>query len=141
MDSPGIFALLNTAGVDFTIDEEGTQVGEVVENLEGLLALALHARFAYGGGGTSCVASVETSIDQGNTWFAVARFLFETASEIQVVNLSALTPVVVPTVPEVPTSAIDTVFDGPLGDRFRARVVTEGTYTGSTLLTMRGCAR
>jgi hypothetical protein len=141
MDNPGVFALLNTAGEEFTIDEEGTQIGEVVEDLDGLLALALHARFAYGGGGTSCTVSVETSLDQGTTWFAVARFLFETAPEVQVVNLSALTPVTVPTVPDVPTSAYDTVFDGVLGDRFRAKVITVGTYTGSTLLTLRGCAR
>lgn len=143
MDSPGIFALLNTAdpSADFTIDEEGIQLGLAVDGLEGILALAIQARFAYGAGGESCIALVETTLDQGTTWFAVARFLFGTASEVQIVNLSSLTPVTVPTVPDEPTSANDTVFDGPLGDRFRAKVVTVGTYTGSTLLSLRACAR
>lgn len=141
MDSPGVFALLNDDNEDFTVDEAGTQIGSAEEGLEGLLAVAFQARFSYGAGGTSCTLFIETTLDQGTTWFAVARLLFTTASEVQIVNLSALTPVTVPTVPEVPTSAIDTVFDGPLGDRFRAKVVTTGTYSGSTLLTIRGCAR
>lgn len=141
MDSPGIFALLNDDDEDFTISSAGEQIGTAVEDLAGLLAVAFHARFSYGAGGTSCVLLIETTLDQGSTWFPVVRFLFGTASEVQVVNLSALTPVTVPTVPDAPTSANDTVFDGPLGDSFRARVVTTGTYTGSTLLSVRGCAR
>lgn len=141
MDSPGIFALLNTAGEEFTIDEAGTQIGEVVEDLEGILALALHARFSYGAGGTSCIAYVQTSLDQGTTWIDIASFPFGTESQVWVVNLSALTPATTLSAPEDGTLYEGTVFDGPLGDRFRAKVVTVGTYSGSTLLTLRGCAR
>lgn len=141
MDSPGIFALLNTAGEDFTIDATGTQIGAAVEDLEGTQSLALHARLAYGAGGTSCKVYIQTSLDQGTTWFDIACFAFTTASATRMLNLSALTPVTTPATPTDGALADNTALDGPLGDRFRPKVVTVGTYTGPTLLTLRGCAR
>ncbi len=146
MDSPGIIGLLNSAGEDFTIDEAGTQIGTVIEDLEGLQSLALYARFAYGSGGTLCTAYVQTSLDQGTTWFDIACFAFGVAAETRIVNLSALTPLTTPT--ELTDGALtdDTVLDGPLGDRLRAKVVTTtddtgGDYAGPTVLVLRGCAR
>jgi hypothetical protein len=52
-----------------------------------------------------------------------------------------MTPVTTPTAPSDGTLTDNTAFDGPLGDRFRAKVVSVGTYTGPTVLTLRGCAR
>lgn len=141
MDSPGIFALLNDDGEEFTIDEAGTQIGAPIEDLEGIQSLALHARFAYGAGGTSCTVYCQTSLDQGTTWFDIAAIPFGTASQVWIANLSAGTPVADLTAPEDGTLYPGTVFDGPLGDRFRAKVVTVGTYSGPTILTLRGCAR
>lgn len=140
MDSPGVFALLNDDDEDFAIDAAGTQIGPWVEDLEGLRSLSLHARFAYGAGGTTCKVYIQTSLDQGTTAIDIACFAFGTASAVRVVNLTdaALTT---PTAPTDGTLADNTVLNGVLGDRFRAKVVTVGTYSGSTLLTLRGCAR
>jgi hypothetical protein len=141
MDNPGIFGLFNTDGEDFTISAAGTQMGDVVEDLEGIRSLALHARFAYGSGGTTCKVYVQTSLDQGTTWFDVACFAFTTAGLTRVMNLSAMTPVTTPQAPADGGLADNTALDGPLGDRFRAKVVSVGTYAGPTVLSLRGCAR
>lgn len=141
MDNPGIFGLFNSDGEDFTIDAAGTQIGAVVEDLDGLQSLGLHARFAYGSGGTSCTVYIQTSLDQGTTWFDVACFAFATAGLTRVMNLSALTPITTPAAPTDGALTDDTALDGPLGDRFRAKVISVGTYAGPTVLSLRGCAR
>ncbi len=62
MLSPGFKSL-----GQFTITAAGTQVGDWVEDLEGLLALAVQLRLAYGSGGASIKAYLQTSLDQGAT--------------------------------------------------------------------------
>ncbi len=58
MKSPGIKNL-----GDFTITVANTQVGEWVEDLEGMLSLLVQLRLAYGSGGESIKAYLQTSID------------------------------------------------------------------------------
>jgi hypothetical protein len=132
MISPGIKSL-----GDFTITNAGTQIGEWVEGLEGLLALAAQLRLAYGSGGTSIKAYLQTSLDQGITAIDVACFTFAIASAVKARNLSALTPQTSDVVPFDGTLADDTSVDGVLGDRFRLKIVSTGTYGGSTVLSGR----
>ena len=87
MISPGIKSL-----GDFMVTAAGTQVGEWMEGLEGLLALAAQLRLAYGSGGASIKAYLQTSLDQGITAIDIACFTFATASAVKARNLSALTP-------------------------------------------------
>jgi hypothetical protein len=119
----------------------GTQVGDWVEDMQGALAVLAHIRLAYGSGGSTIKAYLQTSADQGVTPVDIACCTFATASAVKVRNLSALTPKTTDVVPTDGTLADDTSVDGVLGDRFRLKIVSTGTYGGSTTLSGRLCAR
>jgi len=124
---------------DFSIGAAATQVGEVVDDLSGALAVTLSARLAYGSGGTSCYALVETSLDRGVTWVQIARFDFTTSGLQKVMTVSGLTPRIAAAT--AGSLAADTALDGTLGDRLRATVVSTGTYAGSTVVSVRANVR
>jgi hypothetical protein len=124
---------------DFSIGAAATQVGEVVDDLSGALAITLSARLAYGSGGTSCYAVVETSLDQGVTWVQIARFDFTTSGLQKVMTVSGLTPRLAAA--SAGSLSADTALDGTLGDRLRATVVSTGTYAGSTVVSVRANVR
>jgi len=124
---------------DFSIGAAATQVGDVVDDLSGALAITLSARLAYGSGGTSCYAVVETSLDQGVTWVQIARFDFTTSGLQKVMTVSGLTPRIAAAT--AGSLAADTALDGTLGDRLRATVVSTGTYAGSTVVSVRANIR
>jgi len=124
---------------DFSIGAAATQVGDVVDDLSGALAITLSARLAYGSGGTSCYAVVETSLDQGVTWVQIARFDFTTSGLQKVMTVSGLTPRIAAAT--AGSLAADTALDGTLGDRLRATVVSTGTYAGSTVVSVRANVR
>ena len=124
---------------DFSIGAAATQVGDVVDDLSGALAVTLSARLAYGSGGTSCYAVVETSLDQGVTWVQIARFDFTTSGLQKVMTVSGLTPRIAAAT--AGSLAADTALDGVLGDRLRATVVSTGTYAGSTVVSVRASVR
>lgn len=136
MNSPGYKSLGS-----FTITTAGTQVGEWVSSLDGLLALVAQLRFAYGSGGTTVRAYLQTSLDQGVTAIDIACVLFGTASEVAVRNFSALTPTITQITSTDGTLADDTTIDGVLGDRVRLKLTSTGTYGGSTVLTADAVAR
>jgi hypothetical protein len=124
---------------DFSIGAAATQVGEVVDDLSGALAVTLSARLAYGSGGTSCYALIETSLDQGVTWVQIARFDFTTSGIQKVLTVSGLTPRLAAA--SAGSLSADTALDGTLGDRLRATVVSTGTYAGSTVVSVRANVR
>ncbi len=147
MENPGTFDLgtraITTALTGEVItsapDQQGT-TQEYLGGLEGMLAATLSVNFVYGSGGTTCIVTVETSLDQGTTWTEVARFAFgNSASEQNQVNLSGLTPVTTVYTPAALSS--DSVKDGILGDRWRAKVTSTGTYAGNTSVSVRLNAR
>jgi hypothetical protein len=124
---------------DFSIGAAATQVGDVVDDLSGALAITLSARLAYGSGGTSCYAVVETSLDQGVTWVQIARFDFTTSGLQKLLTVSGLTPRIAAA--NAGSLSADTALDGTIGDRLRATVVSTGTYGGSTVLSVRANVR
>jgi hypothetical protein len=124
---------------DFSVTTAATQVGEVVVDMGGALAVTLSARLAYGSGGTSCYALIETSLDQGVTWVQIARFDFTTSGIQKVLTVSGLTPRLAAA--SAGSLSADTALDGTLGDRLRATVVSTGTYAGSTVVSVRANVR
>lgn len=138
MNNPGIYSL-----GDWSITTAATQVpdnddAEVIEDLEGALALLFVARMVYGSGGTNVKVYLQTSLDQGTTWFDIACIVFTTTNNDQkVVNLSGLTPKTTPTQVSDASITDNTCLDGVLGDRFRVKIVSTGTYAGSTLVSCR----
>jgi hypothetical protein len=145
MTNPGVISL-----GDFAITSAGQQV--TPQNLQqglpggpaplsGLTALSCQFRFFYGGGGTKTNVYLQTSLDQGQTWFDIANVAFTTANGIETVNLSGLSAVTTPTQPQNLGLADNTTFNGPLGDRLQVVEVSTGTYTGSTLASVRCATR
>jgi hypothetical protein len=149
MNSPGLknlgdvaLAAINAATtatvVTSSTDNDGTTIA-YVNGLEGMLAATLQANLNYGSGGTSVKVLWETSLDQGTTWLEVCRMAFGVASEENVVNLSGLTAKTTIITPAALSD--DACQDGIFGDRWRARILTVGTYAGNTSLSLRMNAR
>lgn len=136
MDTPGIYSL-----GDISITTAGTQTGEWMTGLAGVLAMSAQVRLSYGSGGTNVKAYLQTSLDEGTTPIDIACIVFGTASENAVLNFSGLTPKTTQVTPTDGALADDTAVDGILGDRFRLKLVSVGTYAGSTVLSARICAR
>lgn len=134
MNAPGLYSF-----GDYTIAAAGVQVSDVIDGLEGIEALTISARLAYGAGGTTVIAVISTSIDQGTTWIEIARLDFATSGLQKVVNLSGLTPRTSPL--SVAALGSEGCNDGVLGDRLKCTVTSAGTYTGSTVLSVRAACR
>jgi hypothetical protein len=126
---------------EFTITTAGEQVSTWVANQEGVLAILAQLRFMFGGGAGTVKAYLQTSADGGTTAIDIASFTFAGASAVKARNLSALTPRTTDVTPTDGALADDTSVDGMLGDRFRLKVVSTGTYSGSTQLSGRLVAR
>lgn len=128
--------LLNLGDFDILIAQ--AHVGTPLTNLGGMSRLTLSARLAYGSGGTTIIAVVQTSLNQGTTWIDIARFDFATAGLEKVMNLTTNTSLT------SPYTVIDLAAEGGLnnvlGDQLRAVVTSTGTYAGSTVLALRGMA-
>jgi hypothetical protein len=122
---------------DFTITIAATQVGDWVTGFQNLLALTANLRLAYGSGGTSIKAYLQTSLDQQTTAIDIACVVFGTASENEVLNFAGQTPKLTQVSPTDGTLTDDTAIDGILGDCFRIKIVSTGTYAGSTVLSVR----
>ena len=126
---------------DLAITAAGTFLGPELDDLDGMSAVTLQLRFAYGSGGTTVDAFVQTSLDQGTTWADVWHEQFATVADVKIVNVSGLTPVITPVLPADGALAPGTVLDGVLGDRLRLKAVVAGTYAGSTVLSSRAAVR
>jgi hypothetical protein len=83
------------------------------------------------GGGTTAKAWVQTSLDGGSTWMDIASFAFTTTTATRAYHLTpaAVTSIATPTDGSL---ADNTAVNGFLGDRFRVKLTTTGTYTGAS---------
>lgn len=126
---------------DFSVGPAGTQTGDWVTGLDGMLAMLVQLRLAFGSGGASIRAYIQISSDQGTTACDMACVLFGTASEVAILNFSALTPKLTQIAPTDGALADDTAIDGLLTDRVRLKIVSTGVYAGSTVISARACVR
>lgn len=94
----------------------------------------IQCTFAYGSGGTSADAWVQTSFDGGNSWVDVANCHYTTASARSLYNLSSATPVSTAYTPTDGSLPANTAKDGLVGPLWRVKYTTVGTYAGSTTL-------
>lgn len=129
MNNPGYYSL---ADLSITTALTGS-AQTAIEDLEGTLAASIQAKFAYGSGGTSVKAYVQTTLDNGLTWVDIAAFAFMTSSATKVVNLSGLTPKTTAVTPSDGALVDDTCVDGVLGDALRVKITSVGTYVNTTL--------
>ncbi len=136
MINPGLQLLLDSA-----ITTAGTITGDWFTDLEGMLGAGFQAKLAYGSGGSTCRVYLQTSLDGGTSAVDIACVAFATAGGTKILNFSALTPKLTEVTPTDGALADDTALDGVLGDRLRVKVVSTGTYAGSTALSCRAMAR
>jgi len=128
-----------TATVVTTASDTGGNTVAYIGDLDGMVSAGLGINFNYGSGGTSIKVIIETSDNDGTTWTEVWRMALTMAAKEQKVNLSANTAVTTPYTPVA--LADDATKDGILGPRWRARILTVGTYAGNTSLAIRLTAR
>jgi hypothetical protein len=144
MNNPGVFNLgdrtITAALTDQVITEasgvEGAQSD--IRNLAGMTGVTIEAKFVYGSGGTTCLVTIQTSLNQGTDWIDVARLDFATANARKTVNLSAAAAAAVAAVAAL---SAEGKVDGVLGDRLRAKVTSTGVYAGNTSISVRAAVR
>lgn len=140
MDNAGIFTL-----GDVAITAAATYITDWIDGFDGISAITADLKFAYGSGGTSGKAYLQTSLRQATATtdpgIDIACMTFTTASKDVILNLTGLSAVISPVTPTDGALPDDTAIAGVLGDRFRWKIVTVGTYAGSTLLSGRIAAR
>jgi hypothetical protein len=122
---------------DFEITTAGMQTGDWVDDLDGMLACLASVRLSYGSGGASIKAYLQSTPDDGTTVHDIACVVFGVASEHALLNFSALTPKLSQVTPSDGALADDTAVDGLLGTKLRLKLVSVGTYAGSTVLSGR----
>lgn len=101
---------------------------------ENIAGLTFQSTLLVGGGGTNCITYIQTTLDGGTTWTDIAAMVHTTSSATKYVSVSALNPVVAP-VDYIATDGSmtnDTGISGIIGSKVRVKVVTTGTYTGTT---------
>lgn len=125
MDNPGVKTLASLA----ITAALAAQAQTAIDDLDGMTAVTLEARFGYGSGGTSCSALVQTTLD-GTNWIDIASFDFTTASAVKHCNLEGLLSKAVTAYAAL---TANTVYDGVLGDQLRCVVTSVGTYANTTL--------
>lgn len=96
--------------------------------------LTVQAKFVYGSGGTSATAYVQTSLDDGSTWIDIACLQFTTSSATKIVNLTSGTAVTTVATPTDGSLTANTVVNGILGNQYRVKYASVGTYGGGTTL-------
>lgn len=135
--SLGTFGITtNGSASDLTITTAGTVACTAITSLIGMQSLTVSMRLAYGSGGTTVKAYLQTSLDGGNTWDDILCWAPANANAGKRWNFSAQTPVDAVT-PTDGAMADNTRQDGILGDRVRLKVVSTGIYAGNTVLTGR----
>jgi hypothetical protein len=102
----------------------------------GLRSITLEGKFAWGSGGTTVDAYVQTSLDGGATWIDIHNFHFTTSSLNNVVNLSSGTAVTTAVTPSDGNMSSNTSQDGIIGSLLRVKYKSSGTYAGGTNLSV-----
>lgn len=96
--------------------------------------IAAQAKFLYGAGGTTVNAYIQTSLDGGVTWLDIMNFSFTTSAATKVSSTTGAIALAPATSPGDGALTANTILTGLLGDRFKVKYVTTGTYTGATSL-------
>lgn len=123
-----------------TLAAAGTYTGDPIFLAPGTKALALQVKFVRAGGGTTTKVYLQTTFDDGATWVDIACLAFATTTSTKVSGLKTDIAVTPNTSPTDATMTDNTVLDGLLGDRIRAKYVVAGTYTGASSVTVSAVA-
>lgn len=117
-----------------TITTAGTVISGTVTNLQDKIINALGAVFTYGSSGTTAKAFVQTSYDDGANWHDCVSFAFTTSSLKKGATLGW--PAMGTAHFAVTDGALadNTMSGAPIGNMVRCKLITAGTYAGTTTL-------
>jgi hypothetical protein len=110
----------------------GTQISETISRLEGIKRLSWQAGFTYGSGGTAVKNYLQTSFDDGSSWFDIGNLAFATATAKKYLNLISGSAIVAAGTPGDAALSDNTGISGLLGPLVRIKAVSTGTYGGTT---------
>lgn len=117
-----------------TLATAATTLGTAVTGLAGIKYLVVEAKFVRIGGGTAVKVYIQTSLDGGTTWIDIMSITFTTTTANKVSAVSTAVALAASITPGDGALSDDTILNGLLGDRIRAKVVATGTYTGASTL-------
>lgn len=136
LSAPNVYTLAAEAVTTST-----TFTGEWFEDLEGVEKLTAILKLEWGSGGSTIKGYLQTAIDDTDTPIDIACITFAMASKVRVYNFTADTSVTTPITPTDGALPDDTAVGGILGNKFRFKFVSTGTYAGSTAISARIHAR
>lgn len=119
-----------------TITAAATVTGDSVRIPSNATSLTLYSNFDYGSGGTTVKVYLQTTFDGGDTWVDIAQHAFATADAKKISKVTRNVAAA------AGSSAVDaalsdnTILEGIVGTHARIKVVSDGTYAGSTTLTL-----
>ena len=122
--------------IDLTAMGAGTFTSDEVSIPYDADLLACQAVFTRAGGGTTTDVFIQTSLDNGSTWIDLVQWAFVTTT---VTKISAVRSSIAMAANVTPTDgglSDNTILDGLIGDRLRAKTVVVGTYTGASALAL-----
>jgi hypothetical protein len=117
-----------------TITTAGTVIGGTITNLHDKAVIGLGAIFTYGSGGTTAKAYAQTSYDDGGTWHDVAQFAFGTVTANKAATLGWPAPGTAHYTVTDGSLADNTLSGAPVGNMLRTKLISAGTYAGTTTL-------
>lgn len=133
--------LLWTKTIAAAISSPG-ETQAVIAGLGNVDQVTLQSVFLYGSGGTTVKAWLQTTFDNGATWVDVASHAFTTSAATKISSVYAgIAPASQAFAPTDGAMTDNTVVNGVLGDQFRVKVITTGTYAGLTSLNVWVTAR
>ena len=94
--------------------------------------VTINCIFTHGSGGTSADAYIQTSLDGGTTWIDVAQCHALTTTFNALFNLSNEAAITSPATPTDGTLTDNTAVSGIIGNLWRVKYKSSGTYGGST---------
>lgn len=104
--------------------------------------VTVQSKFLYGAGGTTAKVFVQTTLDGGATWVDIVSHAFTTAAGTKVSSVTSdVAPASQGLTPGDGALTDNTIIQGVIGSRIRAKVVTTGTYSGATSIDVRVVAK
>lgn len=105
-----------------------------VQGISGAKSLVAQSVFVYGSGGTTAKAYIQTSLDNGTTWFDIISHAFATTTATKVSGVTSfIAPASQGFAPSDAALSDNTIIQGVIGDRVRLKLTTVGTYAATTL--------
>jgi exosome complex RNA-binding protein Csl4 len=117
-----------------TITTAGTVISGTVQHLHDKRIVGAVAIFDYGSGGPNCKAWLQTTPDEGTTWIDVANWAFTTSDATRAFALGLPSFGTANLTPTDATLGDNAIVQFPIGDSVRAKVISTGTYAGTTTL-------